>query len=127
MHSPLRAGRMFFRCFENPDLSMLFYPVSICFLPSFAIIFGYIFSSHIVCFDSITFSFLPKPVPAFFLCFIILIVVVDFLSAFPDDFPIQVFSFRSCTLGEHQFLTIIIIIIIKPHCGFFTSALSDGF
>ena len=31
------------------------------------------------------------------------LIVADFLSLFPIEFPIQVLSFSSCSLGEHRF------------------------
>ena len=71
-------------------------------LLSFASTFWFIFSSCIVYFRCVVFTFRPNmfkqstSVLSFSL-------VVDFLSAFPVEFPLQVLSFCSCSLEEHWF------------------------
>ena len=69
-------------------------------LPSFASTFWFISSSCIVCFTCVAFTFLCQRT---FSILSFLLVVLDFLSAFPVEFPIQVVCFCSCSFEEHRF------------------------
>ena len=100
---PLFVGRIFFRCF-GIKLFCLYCCITSLYLSllSFASTFCFISLSYIVCFTCDAFSFIPTMFRRFSAVFSFSLVV-DFLSAFPVEFPIQVLSFRVCLFGEHRF------------------------
>ena len=99
MHSPLAELFSLFRM----SFFLYCFILSRCLfsLPSFAITFWFIFSSCIVCFAYVPFSFRPNTFMCSSSVLSFLLMVVDLLSAFPVEFPIQVLSFHSCNLVEH--------------------------
>ena len=101
---PLLAARIFF--VECPVLSVLFYPVSFIFQSSFFRHYLLVyFLKMFVLFVELLFSFYPNMFQDASSVFAFLLIVVNFLSAFPVEFHIQVLTFCSCSLGEHHFFS----------------------
>ena len=101
-HFPTLVGRISLRCFGisfSVCIVLPFVDIFLIFLIS-PLLYGS-FPQVILLFSLVSlFFFLSWHVPAFYLCFIILSVLVDFLFTFPVEFPIQVLIFYSCSLKE---------------------------
>ena len=99
------ASRMFLRCF---GMSCFVYCVTLSRylfnLSSFAIIFWFLSCSCIDIFLVLLFPFCYNMFRRFSFVLSFLLVVVDFLSAFPVEFPIQVLNFWSCFLVNQPHL-----------------------
>ena len=87
-----------------------------CFILSwyvFSLPFPPVYILLFYCLFYLCFSFSFQHLPAFFLCLIVSLDVVDFLSAFPVEFPIQVLSFCLCSLDQRRFFRRVISLQLR--------------
>ena len=118
IHPPLAIGifvvLVVLECFV---LFVLFYPLSISFKPSLLLVY---FLELYCLFYLLSrfFSFCPNMFLHSPSVLSFLLVVVDFLFAFPVEFPIQVLSFCSFSLRELRFCHTLIFVCVRCHISY---------
>ena len=103
VHFSLTCWYNFFRGFGMSCFVCIFYPVWVFFVVFILSPVPSGLFPRFLLFVLLELLFSFQYVPAFLSVLLFLLVVVDFLSALPVEFPIQVLSFCSCFLREHRF------------------------